>query len=445
MILQTVIIGVLVLGVLVFVHELGHFVVAKLNGIRVLAFSIGFGKPLLTRTIGDTEYRISAIPFGGYVHMAGEHPEDEHESKPDEFNAKPIWRRALVAVGGPGANFIMSFMLLWLVFMAGVQHERYLDRPVIGAVVDTSAADSAGMQAGDSIISINGSPVSTWQDIQQALTREAPPYTVTLFRDQQRIEVVVPMDNPMDAGLQGNPMGGMLPAVPAKVGNVQPQSAAMQAGIQKGDSILAINDQRIHSWFQLTWRVSDYDSASGPLRVRIERDGSVMTVTATPEYNEENNRYLLGIGAATAQTRTIRYGPVAAIGKAGERSWEYTTMIFDVLGKLFSRQVSPDQLAGPVGIVQMSGVVALGGLTAILNFMALIGINLAVLNLFPLVITDGGLLMFLALEKIRGKPLSLQAQMTVNRIAIAAFIALFLFVTFNDVKRIPQLFRMLGQ
>ncbi len=445
MIIQTVIIGALVLGILVFVHELGHFLVAKANGIRVLAFSIGFGKPLFTKTIGDTEYRISAIPFGGYVHMAGEHPEDEHESKPDEFNAKPIWQRALVAIGGPGANYIMSFFLLWFVFLMGVEQERYLDRPVVGAVAEGAVADSAGLQAGDSIVSVNGSPIESWTDFQQTLTEMDPAYDLELMRNGEQVRISLDMKNPMDAGIQGNPMGGMLPAVPAKIGQVQEQSAAMQAGLKEGDSIVAINGDTIHSWFQLSWRVSEYDSAGGPLGVTVERGDSTVTILATPAYSDQEDRYLLGISPAQAPTRTIKYGMFAAFNQAVERSWEYTTMIFDVLGKLFSRQVSPDQLAGPVGIVQMSGVVALGGLAAIMNFMALIGINLAVINLFPLIITDGGMLMFLALEKIRGKPLSLKSQMMVNRIAIAAFIALFLFVTFNDVRRIPQLFEILGR
>jgi regulator of sigma E protease len=437
-----ILIGVIVLGILVLIHEFGHFIVAKLNGVRVLAFSIGFGAPLIKKTIGGTEYRISAIPFGGYVHMAGEHPEDESESAPDEFTAKPIWQRATVAIAGPAANFITAFLMLWFMFMIGVEEGKYMDQQIVGAVKETSAAAKAGFQAGDSIVAVNGQSVESWHEIQELFAQTEKQYTITFIRDDVTMNRTIDMDKVRKDGFEADPFGGLVPPVPAKVGKVMPDYPAKQAGVQEGDSILAVNGRPIYSFAHMQQIVEAHDTAQGPVELTIERDGQKKTLQMPTKYSEENKQLLIGIQLGALETRIIRYGPLRSVNHAAERSWEYTTMIFDVLGKLFSREVSADQLAGPVGIVQMSGLVALGGLAAILNFMALIGINLAVINLFPLVITDGGLLFFLLLEKIRGKPLSLKSQMLINKIALVFFIALFLFVTFNDVKRFGQFFRM---
>jgi regulator of sigma E protease len=178
------------------------------------------------------------------------------------------------------------------------------------------------------------------------------------------------------------------------------------------------------------------------MQLIVKRNDSTIILCPEPEFSKNESRYLLGILVAQPPTRIVKYSLTAAIPKALDKSWEYTTMIFDILGKLISNEVSPKQLAGPVGIIQMSGVVALGSFVALLNFMALIGINLGVLNLFPLIITDGGVLLFLLYESIRGKPLSLKAQAAFNRAAIIFFIMLFVYVTFNDIMRIPELLRM---
>jgi regulator of sigma E protease len=424
---QQIVIGVLVLGVLVLIHELGHFVVAKLCGIRVLSFSIGFGKPLFAKTVGGTEYRISAIPVGGYVHMAGEHPEDAQGAAPDEYTAKPIWQRALVALSGPSANYVSSTAILWLMFLLGAKHEMYLDRPVIGAVADSSAAREVGLFPGDSVVAVNGEPVGTWEDIEQHFSRQESRYTVTFIRNggEQSLSMSVP--SAKDFGVGGIPNGGMLPALPSRVGAVTPGSPAQQAGLLPGDVVVAIGGERMYSWYQLSQTVSLYDTAGGPLTVAVRRADSAFTVDIRPEYDTDAKRYLLGLSVGAPATRIVRFGPLAAFARATEKTWDYTTMIFDVVAKLLTKKVSPRQLAGPIGIVQMSGVAALGGLAAVLNFVALIGINLAVLNLFPLVITDGG------------------AQLLINRIAISFFIALFLFVTFNDIRRIPLLFRLFSR
>ncbi len=443
--LKIIVVGGLVLGILVFVHELGHFIVAKLCRIRVLAFSLGFGKPLVKKQYGETEYRLSAIPFGGYVHMAGEHPEDDSSGGPDEFTAKPIWQRILVGLGGPAANLLFSFFILWIVFLAGEEKALYLENTTVGAVVDTSSAAKAGILPGDSIVSVSGETVSEWQEIYRILTTESGPVKLTVIRSSQQLSFDI--QTPEQSGeqlptLQG---AGLLPPAPARIGSVLPGSPAEKAGFVQGDSVLAINGDTIRSWYQLSRKVTEYDSTSGPLLFGVQRNDSTLQLEARPDYNKANQRYQVGVGMATGETRRIQYGPFAAVGKALQRSGEYAMMIFTVVKKLVTGEVSPKQLAGPIGIVQMSGTVALlEGLLAILNLLALVGVNLAVLNLLPLVITDGGMILFLLIEAVRGKPLAMKHQLLINRIAIAFFIALFLYVTFNDIARIPQLFRMLG-
>jgi regulator of sigma E protease len=437
-----IVLGLFILGVLVVIHELGHFVVAKAFKVHVLAFSIGFGKALFTKTIGETEYRLSAVPFGGYIHMAGEHPEDEHGVEPGDFNEKPIWQRALVGIAGPVANIVFAVVCLWVMFVIGVAKPQYMMYPVVGSVVKTSAAQQAGFMPGDSIVSINAKPVASWTDVQKSLTPQAQPVIVVVVRQAKLDTISFTVPKITGRGLPKYPSAGLLPAFPAVVGGVNSGTPAQIAGLQPKDTIIAINGQKIYSWYQLTEQVGIYDTASGPLTFVARHNGVERTLSITPAYNATLKRYQVGVSAATPSSVTIKYSPLQAVSGTLEKTWEYTAMIFNVLGQIIDKQVSPKQLAGPVGIIQMSGVIAMGGFSSMLDFMALIGINLGILNLMPLVITDGGLLLFLLIEAIRRKPLSLVTQSWINRIAITFFIALFIFVTVNDIGRIPELLRL---
>ena len=417
--------GLFILGVLVMIHELGHFLVAKAFKVHVLAFSIGFGKALIKKTVGDTEYRLSAIPFGGYIHMAGEHPEDEHGIEPGDFNEKPIWQRACIAVAGPFANIVFSMLFLWVMFVVGVEKPQYMMHTTIGGVVKSSPAQQAGFMPGDSIVSINRHSVTTWSDVQKELVPQTAPLIVVVLRNAAIDTVLFDVPRISGRGLPKYPSAGLLPSLSALVGGVSSGSPAQKAGLQQKDSIIAINGKTVVSWYQLTDNIMAYDSASGPLVFTVRRNGTTLDIPVIPQYKADVKRYQVGMAAARPATVSVRYSVIAAVPATLEKTWEYTIMIFDVLAKLFEKQVSPQQLAGPIGIVQMSGVIALGGLSPILDFMALIGINLGVLNLMPLVITDGGLLLFLLIEGIRRKPLSLKLQMQINRVAIIFFIALF--------------------
>jgi regulator of sigma E protease len=445
MVLLQVVIGLVILGILVLVHELGHFSAAKAFAIRVLAFSIGFGKPLVKKTIGETEYRISAIPFGGYVHMSGENPEEKPDVEPGDFTSKPIWQRAVVAIAGPAANYLFAMLCLYTVFIMGVETPVYLTRPVVGGVDNGSRAREAGFLPGDSIVSIGGKAVLSWEDIERQLALRLQHYDIVVARGDSITTLSLGFAKVNTRRLSRDGSGGLQPSMPAVIGRVNAGSPGETAGLRDKDTVLSINGAAVHSWYELSSIITKFDSTSGPLAFSVRRSGGLVPIKVTPKFNAGEKRFIVGILAAQPAMRQVRYGPFVSVEKMFSKSWDYTIMIFDVLAKLVSKEVSPKQLAGPVGIVQMSGVVALSGLAPILEFMALIGINLAVLNLMPLIITDGGMLLFLCIEAVRRKPLPVKYQALINRIAISFFILLAVYVTFNDVVRIPDMIRMFGK
>ncbi|MDR3012181.1 MAG: RIP metalloprotease RseP [Chitinispirillales bacterium] len=446
-----IIIGLFILGVLVFVHELGHFVAAKACKFKVLAFALGFGRPLLKWKRGDTEYRINAIPFGGYVAMAGSESGEsggaDGNQKEDVVSAgdssKPIWQRATVALAGPIANFIFAILTLWATFIYGIDRPLYMDSTKVGVVISGSPADSAGFWAGDSIVAINGEPVSAWEQVEMGFTYQSNVHNVRVERGGELLDLNLYMEK-TGARFPKYPGGGLLPQrFPPVIGRIIPRGSSENI-LKAGDTILSINRTSVASFDHVIFIMREYDPESGPISLDIRRGSETLNnVFVMPAYDSLENRYLLGIEHVPGPTRVIRYSPAAAFGPAMKKSWEYTVMIFDVIGKLFSGKVSANQLAGPLNIIPVSGLMAFQGLSIVLNFMALIGINLAVLNLLPLVITDGGQLMFLIIEAIRGKPLPIKAQAAINRFFILLFIALFLFVSFNDIQRLPDFFRWL--
>ena len=442
-VLLSVVVGIFILGVMVIIHELGHFLVAKTLRFKVLAFSIGFGKALLKKTVGETEYRLGAIPFGGYVKMAGEQPGDEQTGESYEFMVKPKWQRAAVAVAGPLANFFSAILMLWIMYQYGIEHPKYFDRPVVGFVADSSAAHDAGILAGDSIIAMNGASISSWDDMNDHFMTLANPVSLALMRDGERLKRELWREPKKGEEYSQAPFG-MYPALPPVVGRVSDSLPAAKAGIRAGDTVLSIDSVKLYSWYQ----ISDLLQNGKPgkeRRIGIARTGMRETLAVLPQFNESASRYLLGIEIKKPETRLVRYGAVPAIGRCLNKAWDFTTMIFDVLGKLISRKVSTAELSGPVGIIPASGIIALQGLSPMLNFMALISINLAVLNLFPLIITDGGLLLFLLLEAVRRRPLALKTQLAINRFAIAFFIAFFIYVSMNDLHRLPEIFKLFGK
>ena len=431
----TIIVGLLILGILIFVHELGHFLAAKACRIRVFTFSLGFGPALLKKQIGETEYRISAIPFGGYVKMAGESSEDEDiKGNKEEYLSHPVWQRAIVAASGPLFNVIFAFLFLWIANVYGIEQPLFMDDTTVGAVVPGSVAQNAGFLAGDSIIAINDNAINSWDDIQKFFLYGEKNYIVKISRGGEILALNLQLNR--KKGERYAAMAGLAPVVPAVIGAVSENSAAQAAGLLTGDTIVFAYGDTLRSAIQLNIITENWRPENGPIEIGVKRSAGAFSTVVTPEFDSTSQRYLLGIAFATPPTHKIRYSPISAINRSGEQMWEFTTLIFRVLHGLTTGRAAAGDLAGPVGIIQISGQVAHQDLSTILIFMAMLGVNLALINLLPLVITDGGQLLFLMVEAIRRKPLIPKTQGLINMIAVIFFITLFIMLTFNDVLRI---------
>lgn len=463
------VLGILVLSFLVLIHELGHFLAAKGLKIPVLSFSIGFGKPFFRKKIGETEYRLSPIPFGGYVEMEGESPSSEDATNPNGFSSRPIWQRALVAIAGPAFNIISAFIFLFLMYLIGVARAPYLDTTVVGAITENSIA-AEYMQVGDTILTINGEVVEDWEMMSVMLGDLNPEHEITFVRGTDTLThtLIIPLPDPKTLQSSGS---GIFPPIPPVIGSIAEGSAAEEAGLAQGDSVLAINGTAIASWYALVDMVAQYDStakteesketqaltteasldstapimqatlaeesvpAQTGLELTIKRGDEVITQVLTPSYNEEHQRFMIGVVVENPETEIVRYSIPEAFVRAWNTSIEYTAQIFDVLKKLVTRLISPEYLSGPIGIMQISGAAVQAGISPLLNLLALISINLGILNLMPLVITDGGMLSLLLVEAIRGKPVSSAVRQKLSYVFMALFLALFIFVTFNDIIR----------
>ena len=435
------IIGVFVLGVLVLIHELGHFLAAKLCKIPVLTFSIGFGPQIISKKIGETEYQIAAVPFGGFVAMEGENPKKDEIASENSFVNHPIWQRALVAIAGPAFNIISAYVFLVIMFMYGVPYAPYLDTNTVGLVSEESPAWGK-VQQNDKIISINGKDVFGWQDIHTKFSDMSKEYSLVLKRGNDTVSTSIQVSLPNPKTLE-NKGSGIYPPIPPVIGKVEENSIAKSAGFLEGDSIVSINGSEISSWYAVSETISRYDDSLGDISIKVARNGEILDLSVMPKFSVEYNRYLIGIIMADPGTSTKKYSFVRSLKLAYNDCIKYSVMIFDVLKKLLTRLVSPEYLSGPVGIMQMSGAAVQSGFSSLLQLLALIGINLGILNLMPLVITDGGLLSLLLVEAVIRKPIPLRVREKLSFVFMAAFLCLAVFVTVNDIVRFDAIEKLL--
>ena len=441
--------GLVGLSFLVTIHELGHFLVAKWNNVKVNTFSIGFGKKLLRFRRGETEYCISAIPFGGYVAMAGENPDKLKEGEvPGErdFMGKSVGARAAIAFAGPFINIVFAFVLLMVLYMVGVQ-EPDNNNLIVGFVADDSSAEIAGILPGDTITAMNEKPTQGWDDFREQIGvslgaevaleihRGGAPITITVVPQELVIPAQDSTGKPIKMGIGDigiYPRNRVMVRLPPVEG-----SAAEKAGILQNATIFEINGEHISRYEEVV-RIID-GSQGEPVTITVIRDGDTLTRELTPVYNEEYQRYMVGIQMGYVlfrETKTVRRGPVEAFVKTCGTSWKMTTSIFRYFKRMFQGQVKMDAFSGPVSIVAVMGNVWMSGFQDFLMLLALISINLGVMNLLPLAITDGGLLMFLGLEKLRGKPLSTKTQTVIQNVAAAFFISFFVFITILDFGKL---------
>jgi regulator of sigma E protease len=428
--LTTLLAFIFVIGVLVFVHELGHFLAARRIGVRVLKFSLGFGPRVFGFTRGDTEYCVSAIPLGGYVKMAGETVEDPRSGKPDEFLSKSKWQRFQVLIAGPAMNILLAIVLLAGLLMRGADVPAFLDRPpVVGAVEKGSPAEKAGVAVGDRVLRVDDTETGTWENLNTAIGMRANRDTsITIVRGGK--EVVVHVTPASEDRFEWGRIG-VLPDVHPRVRSVNAGSPAEQAGLKAGDIVLAVNGENIGFAAQLSDAIGK--SPGKPITIAIQRAHQPMQLTVTPRAEGKVGR--IGIGIAD-ETRRIQPGPLKAVQMSVAQTWELSGLIIKTLAGLLSGATSPKQLMGPVGIAQLSGESAEQGWLPLLLLMAQLSLNLGLLNLLPIPVLDGGHITIMAFEGIARRDFSVKVK---ERMLFAGFVLLMLLmvtVIYNDLARI---------
>jgi regulator of sigma E protease len=419
-----------VLGVLIFVHELGHFLAARRIGVRVLTFSLGFGPKILKFRRGDTEYCVSAIPLGGYVKMAGESPDDPRTGGSDEFMSKTKWERFQVLIMGPVMNIVLAVVVMAVVLAQGAEVPVYQDQPpVVGAVESGSPAEQAGIQRGDLIVDVAGNVVDTWEDLFIAVgTRPDRDVALTLRRAGQTRSVTV---RPVPETRYEIGNIGVMPDINPVVASVIAGEPAERAGLMAGDMVLAVNGERMVTRTQLVETISA--NGDQEIALTIERDGREQIVRATPE--QRGDRGMLGI-YVTEPTRSFTPGPFEALALSVERNIEFSGLIFQTLGGLFIGETSPRQLMGPVAIAQLSGESAEAGWIALFSLMASISLNLGLLNLLPIPVLDGGHILIMALEGVARRDFSMAVKEKMLLVGFVLLMTLMVTVIYNDLTRI---------
>ena len=431
-----------VLGVLIFVHELGHFMMARRIGVRVLTFSLGFGPKLLSFTRGDTEYCVSAIPLGGYVKMAGETSEDERTGAPDEFLSKSKWQRFQVLVMGPVMNLALAVLLLTVVIYQGASVPAYDSEPVVlGTVMDDSPAKKAGLQPGDRVVAVGGIETPNWQRFFTVLAPRAKrdvEFTIERGGRTERITVV-----PDAVGSYEQGTVGVLPVVRPQVLAVTPGAPAAEAGLAPNDIIVAVGKDGQREERPSYDRVLQLIRASEgqPLSFEVLRGNDAVTLAITPRSIDGAAR--IGADINPYEVRTIRPGLIEAGKMSLQRNWDGSVLILKTLGGLFTGEVSVKQLMGPVAIADQSRIAASQGWVALLNLMALISLNLGLLNLMPIPVLDGGHILILALEGLARRDFSIAVKEKMLLAGFAVLVLLMVTVIFNDLTRISWVQRVL--
>jgi regulator of sigma E protease len=429
-----------VLGVLVFVHELGHFLAAKRVGIKVLKFQLGFNPTILSFRRGDTEYGIGALPLGGYVKMAGESPDESRTGKPDEFLSKTKWERFQVLIMGPAMNIVLAVVLLAVVLYQGAEVPVYEEQPpVIGAVIPNSPAERAGILPGDQVLTVGGTNVETWEDFFLAVgTRPNREVPFTILRDGEEITKQIGVTAARERRFGDIGEVGVLPNVHPNIRALSPGEPAEKAGLKIGDVVLAVDGETIAVSSQLRDAIAKHPEEA--ITLTILRDGVQQDIVATPARRGEIG--LLGIQIGE-QTKSVQPGFFEAIGMSVKRNIQMSGLIFQTLGGLLTRETSPRQLMGPVAIAQLSGETAMLGLIPLFALMANISLNLGLLNLMPIPVLDGGHIFIMALESVARRDFSIKMK---EKMLLAGFVMLLMLmvtVIYNDLTRISWIERLM--
>jgi regulator of sigma E protease len=429
-----------VLGVLVFVHELGHFLAAKRVGIRVLKFQLGFNPTIFSFQRGDTEYSIGALPLGGYVKMAGDNPDEGVTGAPDEFLSKSKWERFQVLIMGPVMNLALAVVLTAGVLYVGAERFAYEDKPVVvGTVTKGSPAERAGFLPGDRVISINDKEVKTWEDFYLAIgTHSNRELSVRFERDGAQLSrSVTPEPSTKQSRFEIGDVG-LQPNVHPHIRLVRAGEAAERAGLKANDVVVTINGETITFSGDLKNAIVKHPEEQ--ISMSILRDGAPMTVQATP--GKRDGGGFLGIDIAD-ETVSIKPGLFGAVRMSVERNVEYAGLIFQTLWGLVTRETSPRQLMGPVAMAQLSGESAQLGVIALFALMAQISLNLGLLNLLPIPILDGGHIFIMAIEGLFRRDFSIRLKEKMLMAGFVVLVTLMVTVIYNDLTRISWIERLM--
>ncbi len=417
---------VIVLGFLIFFHEAGHFMFAKLFRVKVLVFSFGFGKRLFGFRKGDTDYRVSLVPLGGYVRMAGDNPEENTASNPEEFLSKPKWQRFLILVAGPAMNILIAISFIAVLAMIG--REELVTRPVVGEIIPNKPAARAGLHEGDVILSIKGEPMKDFDDVRMLVSMNAgTPLKVMVQREGVlHMTTLTPEREEGDFGPIGR--AGMYPGLDPIVGRVVAGSPAQIAGVRAGDVIVSANGKPVKGLIE----VSDISEKlkTKALSIEVLRGTQRVPLTLAPSTDET-----LGSGRGIVPpTRMFKLSFFPALRYSVQENWRMLKFSFAAIGRLFRPEGSVKELSGPINIARISGeTLRRGGILGILNLMAMISLQLGIMNLLPIPVLDGGHILILLIEGIARRDLSLRVKERIQQAGFAVLATLMLVVLYNDV------------
>jgi len=450
-VLSSILWFVVAIGVLVTVHEFGHFWVARRLGVKVLRFSVGFGRTLWSRRAGpdETEYVIAAIPLGGYVKMLDENEGEvaEHE-RHRAFNRQPIAKRIAIVVAGPLFNFLFAIFAYWLTFTIGAAGLK----SVIGEVAPDGPAAAAGLAAGQRIVAVDGRETHTWQSVVESIIG------ATLKDGHLVLEIEAPDAAPRSVDMDLAGVGvdefsrGRLfdtlgltpkrPVVPPIIGSVEAGGPAERGGLMSGDRVLALDGEPLGSWREFVDFIRAHAEES--VEMQVERDGARITLEIRPALVSDDGIRMGRIGAGVTPPdgdfaeyyQTVRYAPLTALSKAVVKTWDMSILTLRMLWKMVTLQISLEHLSGPISIAQYAGFSADIGMIRFIDFLAIVSISLGILNLMPIPILDGGHLLYYLIESVLGRPLSEEAQFLGQRLGIAMLVGLMGLAFYNDLARI---------